>query len=217
MNRRQHREGVYSTKASKDVSWYQREPEMSLRMLDAAGLAPSSRVIDVGGGDSRLVDALLSRGLTEVTVLDISSAALERARARLGAAGERVGWLCQDVTDMSAPLPAVDLWHDRAVFHFLTDPADRARYVSRLEGSVVHGGGVVMATFALDGPERCSGLPVARYSPESLAAELGPPFALVESAREEHRTPGGSTQAFSGAGSRGGDWACTTRRARARL
>lgn len=150
----------------------------------------------MGGGDSRLVDALIDRGLTCLSVLDLSGHALKRAKDRLGARGEGVDWMHRDITDAAEPLPRVDLWHDRAVFHFLADAEDRRRYVKQLAASVKLRGAVVMATFALDGPERCSGLPVTRYSPTSLAAELGPELILVDSIREEHRTPGGGLHAF---------------------
>ena len=135
-------------------------------------------MIDIGGGDSRLVDVLVARGCQCVTVLDISSAALTRAKARLGPAQDRVTWLEADVTG-SWPVPHVDIWHDRASFHFLTDDADRAAYVACLRAGLREGGTLVIATFAPDGPEKCSGLPVMRYSPEAIGAVLGPGFRLI--------------------------------------
>ncbi|HXE81085.1 MAG TPA: class I SAM-dependent methyltransferase [Vicinamibacterales bacterium] len=195
VGRRVHWERIYATRREGDVSWFEAAPAVSLEMLDAAGVTRESCVLDVGGGDSRLVDYLVVRGLTCLAVLDVSRAALDRARARLGAAAETVAWIEADVTgDWS--LNPVDVWHDRAVFHFLTDPADRARYLSKLREVLKVNGAAVIATFAPDGPERCSGLPVVRYSPESLAAEIGPGFRLVESRRHLHVTPAGVAQAF---------------------
>jgi hypothetical protein len=150
----------------------------------------------VGGGDSRLVDALLGSGISCVTVLDVASTALDRARQRLGPGADRVRWIQSDVADPGLTLAPVDLWHDRAVFHFLTDAHDRHRYVERLRATLKPGGSVVLATFALDGPRKCSGLPVVRYSSETLTQELGERFRLVTSEQEEHHTPGGGVQLF---------------------
>lgn len=153
-------------------------------------------MLDVGGGDSRLVDFLISeREVGCVCVLDISAAALARARERLGVRAHQVQWIEADVT-AEWPVPVVDIWHDRAVFHFLTDPADRLRYRARLDQAVHPGGAVVLATFAPDGPEKCSGLPVMRYSPDALQAELGSGYRLLEAVRETHQTPFGATQEF---------------------
>lgn len=195
MSRRDHWDHVYTTKSDADVSWFEASPEVSLRLLDAAGLSASSRVLDVGGGDSRLVDALLHRGVPDVTALDVSGAALARARARLGDRADTVTWIEADVTGdwMSAP---VDFWHDRAVFHFLVDADDRDRYVAKLRETLRPGGTAVIATFALDGPTKCSGLPVARYSSETLAQTLGDAFVLDEASSHIHTTPWGATQAF---------------------
>jgi SAM-dependent methyltransferase len=153
-------------------------------------------VLDIGGGDSRLVDFLLDRALTCVTVLDISGAALARARERLGSRQSQVRWIEADVTG-DWDVPPVDIWHDRALFHFLTDAADRKRYHASLRRSLRPGGTAIIGTFGPHGPEQCSSLPVVRYGPQALEAELGPPFRLEESAEEIHRTPLGSTQAFS--------------------
>jgi SAM-dependent methyltransferase len=153
-------------------------------------------VIDIGGGDSRFVDVLLARGCQCLTVLDISSAALTRAKARLGPAQNRVTWLEADVIG-AWPVPQVDVWHDRAVFHFFTDDADRAAYLAHLRRGLREGGTLILATFAPDGPEKCSGLPVVRYSPETLRAVLGPEFRLLESIEEAHPTPWNTRQAFS--------------------
>jgi len=195
MDRTSHWQRVYTTKGEHDVSWFETSPALSLQMMEAAGMTAETCVLDVGGGDSRLVDALVARGLTCVAVLDISAAALERARVRLGAGGGAPTWIQADVTsDWS--LDPVDIWHDRAVFHFLTAPEDRDRYREHLRRTLRPGGTAIIATFALDGPEKCSGLTVARYAPETLAAELGPDFQLVSSFYHAHRTPAGAVQSF---------------------
>lgn len=193
--RQGHWAAVYATKGERDVSWYEAAPTTSVRMVEAAGLSPGSRVIDVGAGESRLVDYLLARGVSGITVLDVSGEALERARRRLGDLAARVTWIEADVTGHWSCDP-VDIWHDRAAFHFLTEADDRARYVANLCRTLKPHGAVIIATFALDGPATCSGLPVMRYSPETLAAELGSEFELVDSASHVHRTPWGAAQAF---------------------
>ena len=195
MERASHWNTVYSSKTEHEVSWTEARPEVSLQMLEAGGLTTESCVIDIGGGNSRLVDALVERGLTCLAVLDVSGVALDRARARLGAKAAIPRWIEADVTG-AWTLSPVDFWHDRAVFHFLTDPDDRARYRQRLLETLQPGGSVILATFAPDGPERCSGLPVRRYSPEQLAAEMGPPFVLTASRVHLHTTPWGGTQSF---------------------
>ena len=195
MNRTDHWDTVYRTKGDNDVSWFEPVPSMSLQMLDAAGLSEASCVIDIGGGNSRLVDHLLDRGLTCLSVLDVSAAALAHARIRLGSRASVPIWIESDVTAdwSSAPM---DIWHDRAVFHFLTAPEDRARYRAHLERTLKPGGAAVIATFAADGPLKCSGLPVERYSPESLAREIGPALRLMASIHHAHRTPMGTVQSF---------------------
>lgn len=195
MERTAHWNHVYTTKAETEVSWFEVLPATSLEMLEAAGLTDDSCVLDVGGGDSHLVDALAARGLDCLAVLDISRAALDRARARLGAAASTPIWIEADVTGRWTLKP-MDIWHDRAVFHFLTAPADRERYKAHLRETLKPGGAAIVATFAPDGPEKCSGLPVQRYSPETLAAELGPAFELVEARRHAHATPWGTHQSF---------------------
>lgn len=195
MERQQHWDTVYRGTGEQDVSWFEGVPEISLRMLDAAGLSTGSCVLDVGGGESRLVDELLARGVSCLAVLDISGTALQRCRSRLGASASIPIWIETDVTGEWSLKP-MDLWHDRAVFHFLTAPSDRASYRERLLRTLKPGGTAIIATFAPDGPEACSGLPVQRYSPRMLAAELGERFALVESAPHVHTTPWGSTQSF---------------------
>ena len=188
MDRKQHWEEVYRQKADDAVSWFQVHPDFSLALIEDAGLARTDPLIDVGGGASRLVDHLLEAGYTDLTVLDISETALERAGARLGKAALKVDWQVADVTRWK-PARSYRLWHDRAVFHFLMEPAERAAYRRALTAALAPGGRAVIAGFALDGPERCSGLPVQRYSPETLAAELGPRFELVGSRSEDHVTP----------------------------
>lgn len=192
MSSAEHWRTTYETKGADQVSWFQPEPVMSLRLLDAAGLAPGQSVIDVGGGASELADRLLDRGVTDVTVLDIADSALTAGRTRLG---DRVTWLVQDVLSWH-PERQYDFWHDRAVFHFLTEHADRDHYRRALVDGLAPGGHVVLGTFAADGPQTCSGLPVARYTPAELAAEF-PGFELVAVDREEHHTPWDSVQPFS--------------------
>ncbi|WP_374604721.1 class I SAM-dependent methyltransferase [Arenimonas sp.] len=193
----EHWRDVYRTKPADGVSWYRPHLDMSLRLLEGAGLGPQSRVIDVGGGASTLVDDLLARGVGEVTVLDLADEALAIARERLGPRGPAVHWLAADVTRAGLPEAGYDLWHDRAVLHFLVDPEAAAAYVAQVRRALVPGGHVVIGGFAPGGPERCSGLPVARRSPADVAALFGPDFSLVGEAGEDHQTPTGSIQAFS--------------------
>ena len=195
MDRKDHWQRVFTTKGEQDVSWFEALPAMSLQMMESAGLGPETCVLDVGGGDSRLVDVLAARGLDCLAVLDVSGAALGRAQERLGNLAGAFTWIEADVT-AAWSLKPMDIWHDRAVFHFLTTTAERAQYRAHLLQTVKPGGAVIIATFALDGPERCSGLPVARYSAETLAEELGAEFTLVEAMRHEHQTPWGATQPF---------------------
>ncbi len=177
------------------MSWYEATPELSLEMIAGAGAGLDTPLIDIGGGASRLVDALAARGWAALAVLDISPSAIDIARKRMGAAASGVRWIVGDVTRWE-PEGTYDIWHDRAAFHFLTDPADRAAYADRLRRGLADGGHAVIATFALDGPERCSGLPVVRYDSQGLASALGSPFELVESRRHVHKTPWDSHQAF---------------------
>lgn len=194
-NRTHHWENVYATRNTHEVSWYQIRPDTSLRLIAGHGITPADAVIDIGGGASNLVDHLIEQGYGDLTVLDISNAALAAVQARLGARAATVKWLTGDITRLKPPGP-YRLWHDRAVFHFLTDAADRDAYCATLAAAVPPGGHVIMATFADDGPERCSNLPVRRYSPEQLAAELGPGFTMLESLRETHVTPAQGQQKF---------------------
>jgi ubiquinone/menaquinone biosynthesis C-methylase UbiE len=195
MSRRLHWDNVYTSKPEGEVSWFQESPTVSLDLIAATGATPVSRIIDIGGGASRLVDALVEKGFRAVTVLDISDAALTVARTRLGSRSDQVRWIAADVTSWE-PQEQFDIWHDRAAFHFLTDEADRAAYVARLTRALRPGSHAIVATFAEDGPERCSGLPVRRYDAESLAGVLGPAFNLVETRRHTHATPWGSEQRF---------------------
>jgi SAM-dependent methyltransferase len=192
-----HWNEVYSSRKSDELSWYQREPLQSLMLFAEAGLDPESSIVDIGGGDSTLVDALLERGFRRVTVLDISGAALDRARARLGARAADVTWIEADVTRADLPVNAYDAWHDRAVFHFLVDPKDRERYVLAARHALRSRAILIIATFASDGPPQCSGLTVARYDADGLALEFGAAFELLRSIREVHRTPTGSEQHFT--------------------
>ena len=194
-DRKDHWEHVYSTKGETGVSWYQDEPRLSLELIGAVAPAEGRRIVDVGGGASVLVDRLLGLPFGEIAVLDISETALGKARARLGERAGRVRWVVADVTE-GPELGTFDVWHDRAVFHFLTDPADRRSYVELARQTVPRSGHLVIATFADDGPERCSDLDVCRYNARSLASELGEGFALVRESRETHTTPWGSSQAF---------------------
>ncbi len=194
---REHWQSVYEQKAPDEVSWFQREPHLSHALIGRAAASLDARIVDIGGGASTLVDTLLDAGYTNVAVLDLATAALERAQARLGADAMRATWLAGDVLTVAFPPQSVDVWHDRAVFHFLTCSEDRDRYVAQVQRAVRPGGHVLVATFAEDGPTRCSGLPVARYSPAQLHGVFGPGFVLEKSVREDHTTPTGTHQAFT--------------------
>lgn len=195
MERKQHWEQVYQQKQPTEVSWFQPRPEISLQLIARCDVTKDAPIIDVGGGASRLVDNLLAEGFSDVSVLDISGAALQHARQRLGAAAEQVSWIEADATQFQPPRQYV-LWHDRAVFHFLIDAADRELYRQRLNAGLASGAHLIIATFALDGPTMCSNLPIQRYSPETLAAELGAGFELVETVTELHITPVQKQQSF---------------------
>ena len=195
MSRKEHWDSVYASKGDADVSWTETNPRTSLSLINEARPAGgAARIIDVGGGTSVLADRLLDAGYT-VAVLDISAAALAKARTHLGARADQVRWIVADVT-ADPELVTFDVWHDRAVFHFLTEPAGRAAYVALLSRTVPVGGHVIIATFAPDGPQQCSGLPVQRYDGQRLAAELGEGFDLLKSAPETHLTPWGKPQSF---------------------
>jgi len=196
MDRKQHWEQVYTTKPSESVSWFQEHADQSLRLIHKTGLGEDAAIIDVGGGASILVDELVADGYNDLTVLDLSSAALLVAKQRLGEQSNAVHWMEGDITRAAFPKHRFDIWHDRAVFHFLTASSDRHAYVGRVMRAVRPGGHVIIATFGEDGPEKCSGLPVMRYKPESLHAEFGETFLLVEHEKEAHHTPSGNIQQF---------------------
>ena len=193
-NRLQHWQGTYQAKTEQEVSWHQELPEPSLAMVSAVA-TPAAPIIDIGGGASRLVDHLMQRGFTDLSVLDLSSAALTKAQARLGAQAAAVNWIAADITTWTPPR-RYDVWHDRATFHFMMSDDDRAAYLDRLRWTLALGGHAVIATFAPDGPEKCSGLPVMRYDPAGLARTLGAEFTLVTSEHRLHHTPWRAVQAF---------------------
>ena len=194
-DRKEHWEHIYSDKNSTEVSWYQQHPEISLELIKSTGVEKSARIIDIGGGASTLVDYLLSTGYENISVLDISRSAIEQAKQRLGEHESRIQWLEKDITAFVAQ-QKFDLWHDRAVFHFLTDAEDRLSYVKTISSSLCSGSHAIIATFNIDGPKKCSGLEIVRYSTESLSAVFSENFQLVDTRTEEHRTPGGATQSF---------------------
>lgn len=195
MDRKAHWERIYADKSPQAVGWYQHEPSLSLRLIRHADIDPNASIIDVGGGASVLVDRLHESGFHQLAVLDISGHALDHARQRLGQAAAAIEWHETDVTQFDPP-HAYAVWHDRAVFHFLTDAQDRRRYVQSLDKALPPGGSLIVAAFALDGPETCSGLQVVRYDAAGLGAELGSGFKLMETALEMHRTPSGGRQKF---------------------
>jgi SAM-dependent methyltransferase len=194
-SRQAHWENVYTTKGEKEVSWFQENPAPSLELIALTGLSEDAAIIDIGGGASRLVDDLLARKFRRLTVLDFSGAALAAARERLGDRGTDVKWVIADVTKWE-PTETYDLWHDRAAFHFLIDHADQSAYVDRLKKAVKLEGYVIIGTFAPDGPERCSGLPIVRHDAATLAKTLGSDFVLIDTRRHEHATPWGAIQRF---------------------
>ena len=194
-NDQAHWERVYAD-GCEDVSWFQARPDLSLHLIKSSGVAKDAGIIDVGGGASSLVDCLLDEGYSPLAVLDISPTALRYARDRLGSRARLVNWFEADVTTFDRPR-RFGLWHDRAVFHFLTDAAERRAYVQILRRTLTPDGTVIIATFAMDGPTRCSGLPAERYDARKISDELGPEFSLIEEVSEVHRTPSGTGQAFS--------------------
>ena len=195
LDRQAHWQNVYRTKGEQQVSWSQPSPEPSLGLIETFAQVRSAAIVDIGGGASRLVDALRERGYRNITVLDLSEAALQSAKARLGADAASVQWVAADATQWQPP-QAFDLWHDRAAFHFLVDADDREAYVARLQQGVTTGGHAIIATFAPDGPEKCSGLPVQRYDHDALGEALGAAFALVHHQPHHHVTPWGAAQSF---------------------
>jgi SAM-dependent methyltransferase len=194
-NRHAHWQDVYTRKAENEVSWFQESPAPSTELIMQVGATRASPIMDIGGGASRLVDDLIDKGFEDVTVLDVSEAALRVARSRLGDRAAKADWIVADITTWE-PLRTYDIWHDRAAFHFLTEENDRSAYVARLKQALKAGGHAIIATFALDGPERCSGLPVVRYDPESLGQILGSAFHVVDRRQHRHKTPWGTEQSF---------------------
>jgi SAM-dependent methyltransferase len=196
MSTQNHWEHVYQTRSPQQTSWFAPHLQISLDWITQAAPVFSASIIDIGGGESTLVDDLLARNYNEITVLDISETALRRSQTRLAAAAQRVHWVTGSILDASLPPHSYDLWHDRAVFHFLTDPHQRQAYCRQLASALKSGGRIVIATFGPDGPEKCSGLPVMRYSADALKSELGSSFQLVRDTLFEHQTPFGSIQQF---------------------
>ncbi|MFC7418718.1 class I SAM-dependent methyltransferase [Iodobacter arcticus] len=196
MQTKSHWEQVYSSKATDAVSWFQEHAEHSLKLIQKTGLPLSAAIIDIGGGASTLVDDLLANGYRNLTVLDLSAAAMAAAAKRLGSRGLDVKWIEADITQAPLPTKTYDIWHDRAVFHFLTSEAERQAYVAAVLDAVKLGGHVIVATFAEDGPTQCSGLPVMRYNATDLHSEFGTPFELVHHDKEAHHTPFGTIQQF---------------------
>lgn len=196
MPNKDHWENVYATKPTQGVSWFQEHAERSLDLVQRTDIAKDASIIDVGGGASTLVDDLLSMGYTSLTVLDLSAAALAAAQKRLGARADAVQWLEADITSVELPRHAFDVWHDRAVFHFLTTEEQRKAYIERVKHAVKPGGHVIIATFSEDGPTQCSGLPIMRYSADALQAEFGDFLTLKEHIKEDHHTPFETIQKF---------------------
>jgi 2-polyprenyl-3-methyl-5-hydroxy-6-metoxy-1,4-benzoquinol methylase len=196
MNAKTHWEKVYTTRAPEKVSWYRAHLETSLALIERAVHARSAAIIDVGGGESTLVDDLLLRGYKDLTILDVSQTAIDVTKKRLGSVADRISWLVADIAEIKLQLSAYDLWHDRAVFHFLTTTAQRVAYIRQVASAVKPGGHVIVSTFGPEGPTRCSGLHVMRYDADALHGEFGERFRLVESSKELHDTPFGTTQQF---------------------
>ncbi len=196
MTTRAHWEDVYQSKAVDEVSWYRPHLDVSLRLIEGAAPDRDSAIIDVGGGEATLVDDLVARGYGDVTVLDISPAAIDVARAWMGSSAAPMHWITGDITDVELEATRYDVWHDRAVFHFLTKAEDRAAYVRQVARAVRPGGHVIVATFGPEGPEKCSGMDVVRYDAGSLHGEFGAKFRLLDSVMELHETPWGTPQQF---------------------
>ena len=197
MQSAEHWDRVYETKATESLSWFQAHASRSRHLIQSTGVALSAPIIDVGGGASTLIDDLLADGYSNLTVLDVSSAALAAAKKRLGSGrSAKVQWLAANITEVKLPVDTFEVWHDRALFHFLASVQERQNYVHAVLRSVKPGGHVIVATFAEDGPVQCSGLPAVRYSAQGLHAEFGESFALVHHEHEAHRTPFGSVQQF---------------------
>ena len=194
-DRQSHWQQVYLSKGEQEVSWSQPDPQPSLGLIEKFSGGADASIVDIGGGASRLVDSLVRDGFREITILDLSEAALQAANERIGSGGATVQWVAADVTDWRPP-QQFDIWHDRAAFHFLVEEMDRRAYIDRLSSGVKAGGHAIIATFAPDGPEKCSGLPVQRYDPDNLGRTIGPAFELVEHQAHRHVTPWGAPQSF---------------------
>jgi SAM-dependent methyltransferase len=195
MSKKKHWEGIYSHTPQDKVGWYQEKPAMSLSLIEKCGLEPTANILDVGGGASNLVDHLIDLQYEHITVFDLSSAGLEKSKERLGENAAKVDWIVGDITDFDFK-QTFDLWHDRAVFHFLTEKSDRDKYIANLRKALKPGGRLIMGAFCLEGPEKCSGLKVERYSDETLGETLGPDFAMIESQFVTHTTPFDTTQEY---------------------
>ena len=196
MTTKSHWESVYGTKSADAVSWYAPHLNTSLQYIRRAAPALDAAIIDVGGGEATLVDDLLAAGYAKLTVLDISATALDATRRRVGPAGDGVNWLAADVLKVELPAATFDIWHDRAVFHFLTSAEQRQRYVDQVLHALKPGGFAIVGTFGPQGPDKCSGLPVSRFSADELHRTFGEPFLLLDSCVEQHTTPWGSHQQF---------------------
>ncbi|HEY9280083.1 MAG TPA: class I SAM-dependent methyltransferase [Eoetvoesiella sp.] len=196
MQSKEHWDTIYTSKSSDHVSWFQTHAKLSLQFINETGLLADASIIDVGGGASTLVDDLLDKGFSKITILDLSATALAVAQQRLGSRSQTVQWMEANIVEVQLPQYAYDVWHDRAVFHFLTSPQERHAYVEQVLRSVRPGGHVIIATFSEDGPTQCSGLPVTRYSAEELYAEFGARFTLLRHVKEDHHTPSGALQKF---------------------
>jgi 2-polyprenyl-3-methyl-5-hydroxy-6-metoxy-1,4-benzoquinol methylase len=196
MESKEHWNKIYTAKSPDEVSWFQEHADLSLNLIKNTGISTSAKIIDVGGGESTLVDDLLTQKYENITVLDLSKVALSTARSRLGSSASRVEWIESNVLDAELPMHTYDVWHDRAVFHFLTNESDRRAYVHQVKHAIKLGGFVIVATFAEDGPTECSGLPVMRYSADELHSEFGESFKLIDQEKESHHTPSGADQRF---------------------
>ena len=196
MESKAHWEHIYKSMGVREVSWFQEHAAQSIELIKKTGVSLAAKIIDVGGGASTLVDDLIEQGYSEITVLDISGTALRRSQKRLGQRASLVKWMEVDITRAELDPNFYDVWHDRAVFHFLTNKTDRAQYVRAVLRSVKMGGHIIVASFGLDGPEKCSGLNIVRYSAESMHREFGDDFELVDTTTEVHHTPFGTDQQF---------------------
>jgi ubiquinone/menaquinone biosynthesis C-methylase UbiE len=196
MNKKTHWETVYETKSDRQVSWYREHLDNSLWLILDTKVGKDAAIIDVGGGSSTLADDLLNHGFADVSVLDISAAALQKSKTRLAEKAAQIEWIEADITQVYLPKHHFDVWHDRAVFHFLTGAADRRKYVELVKRSLKVGGHIIVAAFGENGPQKCSGLEVVRYSPETMHGEFGSGFKLIKTFNEIHKTPFGTTQEF---------------------